>query len=137
VRITSALLADFASVREGLLFVVGGGLSVVRADFPVTMSMSLGLVLQLQPNEAPSGSFSWPVQVTVRRSRKVIGAMTGRLDGTVLNPGLPSQVAVAVDLRVLTLPQAGPYTIAAKVGSAATRLRLDAMPREVAAPEPQ
>jgi hypothetical protein len=52
-EITTALLADFAQVREGLLFVSSGGITrCYREELPAPLGVFLAVVLQLDRVEA-------------------------------------------------------------------------------------
>lgn len=52
-EITTALLADFAQVREGLLFVASGGVTrCYRDDMPAPLGVFLAVVLALDKLEA-------------------------------------------------------------------------------------
>jgi hypothetical protein len=55
VRVDCALLADAATVREGLLHILGGGLSYAnRTEFPAPMLMCVGLRILVHPTEIES-----------------------------------------------------------------------------------
>jgi hypothetical protein len=52
VRITSALLCDAASVREGLLHLIGGGISRMwRAELPATFGVTVAVVIEIDRTE--------------------------------------------------------------------------------------
>jgi hypothetical protein len=52
-EITTAMLADFAQVREGLLFVSSGGITrCYREELPAPLGVFLAVVLQLDRVEA-------------------------------------------------------------------------------------
>lgn len=52
-EITTALLADFAQVREGLLFVSSGGITrCYREELPAPLGVFLAVVIQLDRVEA-------------------------------------------------------------------------------------
>lgn len=51
-QVGAALLADFAQVREGLLFVVGGGITrIYRPELPAPMNVCLVLAIELHRME--------------------------------------------------------------------------------------
>ncbi len=51
--VTTAMLADFAQVREGLLFVASGGITrCYREDLPAPLGVHLAIVLELDRLEA-------------------------------------------------------------------------------------
>ncbi len=52
-RITCVLLCDAVTAREGLLHVLGGGVTrLTRAEFPAPMQVDLALHLSVHPTEA-------------------------------------------------------------------------------------
>lgn len=52
-RIDCALLCDAATVREGLLHVLGGGVTrVTRPEFPSPLGLTLALRILIHPTEA-------------------------------------------------------------------------------------
>ena len=52
-RIDSALLCDAATVREGLLHILGGGITRVnRPSFPAPLGVTLAMRILVQPDEA-------------------------------------------------------------------------------------
>lgn len=52
-QLASAILCDFAQVREGLLFVSGGGITRIwRETFPAAAGVSLALVFEAHPTHA-------------------------------------------------------------------------------------
>lgn len=51
-RVNSAILCNYAEVRENLLYVVAGGITrLYRADWPGPMNVCLALVVELDRNE--------------------------------------------------------------------------------------
>lgn len=51
-----ALLCDSANIREGLLNVLSGGISLYfRDDFPTTIDVTIAMLLQIHPTESDEG----------------------------------------------------------------------------------
>jgi hypothetical protein len=51
-QVVTAILCDYASVREGLLNVLGGGVNRLwRAELPAPLNLSLALMVDLHPQE--------------------------------------------------------------------------------------
>lgn len=51
-RISTALLCDAATVREGLLHILGGGVSVMgRGEYPAPMLVQLAILIHQHPTE--------------------------------------------------------------------------------------
>jgi hypothetical protein len=52
-RVDTALLCDAATVREGLLHILGGGITtVVRTEYPAELGVTLALRIMVHPTEA-------------------------------------------------------------------------------------
>jgi hypothetical protein len=52
-RVDTALLCDAATVREGLLHILGGGITnIVRTEYPAELGMTLALRIMVHPTEA-------------------------------------------------------------------------------------
>ena len=108
-----ALLCDAARVREGLLHVLGGGVTRLGRDrFPTALGLDLGMMITLHPTET----------VDIHRLRIVIqgadGQQIARLDaefGVGTQPGVqPGElvpVALAVPLQGVPLPGPGSYSL--------------------------
>src|SRR4051794_31886604 len=54
-QVVTALLCDYASVREGLLNILGGGVNRLwRAELPAPLNLSMALMVDLHPQEVGS-----------------------------------------------------------------------------------
>lgn len=114
-QLSSALLCDFAQIREGLLFVSSGGVTrLYRSDFPAQMGVCLALVMEAHPTEATRPH---ELQVIVQgqdgeRLAELTGGFQLSADSTAaLETGENVQLPQAVDLRLVGIPAAGPHTI--------------------------
>lgn len=118
-RVECALLCDAASVREGLLHVLGGGISRISVDeFPVRLPLTFALRAVLEPRE-------------LQRHHKLhlelvdhAANLQGALDLTfeVEDPDRPTEEAalvVPVSLEPLPLRGPGTYLINATLDSRA------------------
>jgi len=53
VQLTAAFLCDYAEVREGLLFALGGGITRLwRESLPAPLGVSVALLIDVHPSEA-------------------------------------------------------------------------------------
>jgi hypothetical protein len=53
-RLDTALLCDAATVREGLLHILGGGITqIIRDEYPAELSVTLALRIMVHPTEMP------------------------------------------------------------------------------------
>ncbi|MGO9181160.1 MAG: DUF6941 family protein [Candidatus Limnocylindrales bacterium] len=119
-RLTSAILADHASVREGLLFVSGGGISEVLAgSFPLPLPAALALVIEVQPSEFRGQTeFEIPLDVTVRARRgPTLGHLEGGVRGVIRDPTQAIRAPLAIDLRRVPITKPGTYAVAVRAGT--------------------
>jgi hypothetical protein len=132
VKVGTALLCDFATVRDNLLYVVGGGVTRLwRDEYPAPMGVSLALVFEVHQMEV-----AHPHEIDVRVVGED-GAEIARVQGgfqTDLPPevhvGEELLVPVALDLRNAGLPARGAYSIEISVDATHQRtLQFWAQPR--------
>jgi hypothetical protein len=119
-NITTGLLCDFASVREGLLFVVGGGVTRIRRpQYPAPLGCSVALLVELHQMELPR-----PHELELRvvgpdgedvASIKAGFQTTGETD---LDVGENMLIPVVADLRNAALPKPGRYNVEASIDGA-------------------
>jgi len=119
-RVAAFFLAEYASVTDGLINVIGGSASVVRASgFPIPVGMTAVAVLELENNEV---GIDHPVRLVLETEA---GAPAGGAQGSIRvdpkpgSPRLPGGVslsAFAVDLRLLALSTPGAYRVVLFVG---------------------
>jgi hypothetical protein len=116
-NITTGLLCDFASVREGLLFVVGGGVTRIRRpQYPASLGCSVALLVELHQME-----LSRPHELEMRvvgpdgedvANIKAGFQTTGPAD---LDVGENMLIPVVADLRNAVLPKPGRYNVEASI----------------------
>ena len=112
-EVTTALLCDHAQVRDGLLFVLSGGISrVMRDSFPATMGTCLALVLEFESAET---DLAHQLQILVVGED---GEEVARMDAEVQIDGTDRarlaenlQLPISVDLRVAPLERPGAYEL--------------------------
>lgn len=108
--VTTALLCDFAQVRDRVLFVVAGGVTRLwRQDVPAPMGVFLALVIEQDPVELRRAH---ELRVVVlgqdgEQMAEVVGGF--QVDAAEIEPGDMVAVPAAVDLRGVGLPAYGPY----------------------------
>jgi hypothetical protein len=127
-----ALVCDAATVREGLLHLLGGGAGALwRESYPTTLGVDLGLLLTLHPSEATE---SHQLRILLQGED---GALVAQLDANFelsgpppkVPPGQMVRVPLAVPLRQIVLPHQGNYSIEILVDKQHRRsLPLTAMP---------
>jgi hypothetical protein len=125
-KVATALLCDFASVRENLLNVVSGGITRVwRTEFPAPLNLSLALVLEQHEMELDR-PHEIDIQIVGEDGQSIAQVKAGFQ--TAKPPGLEVTetllVPLALDLRGAGVPSHGAYTLSIAIdGSFATELR--------------
>ena len=112
-ELTTALLCDSAQVREGLLFVLGGGITRVRrTEYPALFGAALAAVIELDTIEAERRrTFELVVvgedgQEVARVAAEIQVGPRGHLQ-----PGEKILVPLAVDLHGVVLTAPGAYEL--------------------------
>lgn len=109
IRISTALLCDAATVREGLLHVLGGGITVLgRTAFPARMRVDLGLIITA-PSEYAAATHR--VVITIARTGPDGDesiALEGQLAAVELDPESDDPWAMAAVVNLHEIPLAGP-----------------------------
>ena len=114
--ISTALLCDFAEVREGLLFLVGGPITRLwRPEFPAPMNVCVALVLEGTEGELAGISHDLQVSVVDADGRSHAEARAGIQAAPEgfgdLAPGEIVPIPVAVPLLGVPLPEPGSYDV--------------------------
>lgn len=135
-QLSTALLCDYAAVRDGLLFVVAGGVTQLhRPAVPSPLNVSLAVVVEFHRAELVAGH-QLDVFVTTDDGSEV-GRVQGGFQSGVPDPaaGEVLSVPVAFDLSPIALPSFGGYSIAITLDAILQRtLRFTVV--EVGAPPP-
>ena len=114
-EIACALLCDAATVREGLLHVLGGGVTRVNSpQFPAPMNTALALEISVHPTE---GGNDHQLQILVQtedgsRIAELGAAFNVSADPSGdTQPGEQFNVPLVVPLQMVGLPVAGGYSV--------------------------
>jgi len=111
--VTTALVCDHAQVREGLLFVLSGGISrVLRETYPAALGTCLALVLEFERREAER-THDLLVLVVGEDGEDIARVQAEvRVDHPgQAKPGENVHVPIAVDMRGVPLAKAGAYEL--------------------------
>lgn len=115
-KVTAILLADHATVREGLLHVLGGGITRLARD-PLPGRLDVMLALMTRANDVDDLMAGHNLEVTITESspddtRRIAKAVMdlGPPPGPI-NPGPNLQVPVVVPLQAVPVPRTGLYVI--------------------------
>lgn len=112
-RLTVATLCDSASVREGLLHMLGGGITAIhRESYPASMACSLAMILQHTSREA-SDSTKVRIQTFEMASGEEIGGAEVEIEqvGSPVTPELPVSIPIVLDMRDAGIPHPGTYEV--------------------------
>lgn len=113
-KVDCALLCDAATVREGLLHILGGGVTRgARAEYPGPLGLTLAMRILIHPTE--SGLHDGVVILQAEDGAKVIelSFQFGMNEENLadLLPGEPISVPFALPLANVAVPAAGGYSI--------------------------
>jgi hypothetical protein len=117
-RVASALLCDAATVREGLLHILGGGITRLhRAEFPAPMQVTLVAQVVLTPGEV---AFPHDVSAVIQtEDGDVVVEANGHLEAgapnPLLEPGESVILPLVINLANVVVPSAGGYSIEVSV----------------------
>lgn len=112
-RVDCALLCDAVTIREGLLHILGGGITRAnRVSFPAPLNMSLALRIMVHPTETQDAH---KIQVRLMNED---GADVAQIDGefqhsdpSAKDLALGEESAMALQIGFnLALPKAGAYS---------------------------
>jgi hypothetical protein len=111
-RIDCALLCDAATVREGLLHILGGGITRAnRPEFPAPLMMVLAMRIMVHPTEAAT---EHQCRVLLLNADGEQGAEIGIgfavADPTALTAGEEASLPIPINLANVTLQAEGLYS---------------------------
>jgi predicted dienelactone hydrolase len=113
-RVGAAFLCDSAETREGLLFVLGAGVSRIwRPDMPAPMGVCLGMIIELHRDERDR-PHEFEVRIHSEDGQEIAKAAGGfqvDAEGSDLEVHEMATVPIALDFRSVPLPAFGPYSV--------------------------
>jgi hypothetical protein len=110
-RIDTALLCDSATVREGLLHILGGGITRInRPSFPAPLAAALALRVMVHPTEA-NRTHQLTVYLLDTDGEQVAEVRIdfGLNDPSVLDVGEEASLALPIPLHNVPIPHEGAY----------------------------
>ncbi len=112
-EVTTSLLCDHAQVRDGLLFVLSGGITRIRrSSFPAQLGAGFALALELDRIEAEHTHAL--VVAIVGEDGEEVGRIAADVqvgDATGTYVGEHIQVPLAIDMHGAVLPKPGAYEL--------------------------
>ena len=113
-KATAVMLADHATVREGLLHVLGGGISRVIRD-PLPAPLGAMLALMLQPDDPDDLLRTHDLEVTIKHATAEgegsVAKAVMTLRSAISAPGPLSPVAVVVPLQLVPITETGIHRV--------------------------
>src|SRR5262245_19619512 len=111
-EVTTALLCDFAQVREGLLFVASGGITrCYRAQLPAAFGVELALVIEMDQLESKRPHELQVVILGEDGSQYAELKAGFQVGETAAEPHEQVAVPLPIDLRPTPVDKYGPYDI--------------------------
>jgi hypothetical protein len=111
-RIDCALLCDSVTIREGLLHILGGGITRANRDnFPAPLNLALALRIMVHPTEAEH-THELAVLLLGQDGERIaeLGIQFGINDPAALEPAEEASLPLALSLHTVPLPREGPYS---------------------------
>jgi len=129
-EITTAILCDFAQVREGLLFVSSGGITRLyhQPDWPLPrpLGLYLGLTVEIGPDEMGK-VHEVRVRVVQQSTANEIASAVAAMQPVAglpaeLEAGEAATAAAAIPLAMVQLPALGAYDVKVSVDGLTPRI---------------
>jgi hypothetical protein len=112
VQVTTAILADFVQVREGLLFVASGGVTRLwRPAYPAPMNTMLAVVVELEWVDRESMHELQLLMLDEDGEQLAEMRAAFQVNTAGEDPGEQITTPLAVDLRGVELPRPGRYEV--------------------------
>jgi hypothetical protein len=112
-KVQAAVLSDVAYVRDGLVYLLAGGINRVITDLPGTLNVSLTVMAELEATEF-TDNHQIAVKIVHAETAKRVGQAMGNFqagDTSKLGPGEPMLLPLVVPLRNISLPYHGLYDL--------------------------
>jgi hypothetical protein len=112
-KVQAAILSDVSYIREGLVYLLAGGINRVTTELPGTLNVALTVMVELEAIEFGQ-NHQIVVKIVHAQSATRVGEATGQFhsgDTSKLGPGEPMLLPLVVPLKGISLPEHGPYDI--------------------------
>jgi hypothetical protein len=125
--LTSVILADYATIREGVLNVLGGGINKLqKPSFPARMSATVALMVKPESGDDVRGEHVIEVGITKSSANELIAEVQLKWSGFSATEDLPvplPAIPIVVPTDDISLPYAGLYSLFVRLdGAEAGRL---------------
>ena len=112
-KVQAAILSDVAYIRDGLVYLLAGGINRVTTELPGTLNVALTVMVELEAIEFGQTHLI-TVKIVHADSATRVGEASGQFhsgDTSKLGPGEPMLLPLVVPLKGINLPMYGPYDI--------------------------
>jgi hypothetical protein len=110
-ELQAALLCEAASTRDGLLFVLGGGIDHwAPPAYPAGLGLTLGVVIEADDRDQGS-EHVLAVDILDQDGERIGGITAGFGFEGPLGPGETTKLAFAVPLQGVVIPEYGDYEV--------------------------
>jgi hypothetical protein len=117
--LTSLILADYATIREGVLNVLGGGINKLQKSFfPAPMSATVALMVKPESTDDVRGEHTIEVSITRAAANELIAEVQLKWPGAPPAEDLPvplPSIPIVVPTDDISLPDAGLYSLFVKL----------------------
>jgi len=118
-KVQAAILSDVAYVRDGLVYLLAGGINRVTTELPGTLNVALTVMVELEATEFGQ-SHQINVKIVHADTTTRVGEASGQFhsgDTSKLAPGEPMLLPLVVTLKGIQLPLHGSYDIHVSVNA--------------------
>jgi hypothetical protein len=110
-ELRAALLCEAASTRDGLLFVLGGGIDHwAPAAYPAGLGLTLGVLVEADDRDQGS-EHALAIDVLDQKAERIGGISAGFTFEGQMDPGQTTKLAFAVPLQGVVIPEYGDYEV--------------------------
>lgn len=112
-KVQAAILSDVAYIRDGLVYLLAGGINRVTTELPGSLNVALTVMVELEATEF-SQNHAINVKIVHADSTTRVGEAVGQFhsgDTSKLGPGEPMLLPLVVPLKGISLPMHGPYDL--------------------------
>ena len=110
-QLQAALLCEAASTRDGLLFVLGGGVDHwAPPAYPAGLRLTLGVVVEADDRDKGS-EHALAVDILDQEARRIGGITAGFQFEGHMDPGQTTKLTFAVPLEAVVIPEYGDYEV--------------------------
>lgn len=112
-KVQAAILSDVAYIRDGLIYLLAGGINRVTTELPGTLNVALTVMVELEATEFGQ-NHAISVKIMHADSIARVGEAVGQFhsgDTSKLGPGEPMLLPLVVPLKGISLPKHGAYDL--------------------------